>query len=101
MKNLEKTLGSSQSLDEAIDCFHSLEDMRKKWLDQAVAMDDWHKSLRMFMTGFSPSAKAEERDKFIEDAVRKIKETYSREDISSYLTWAIKESAQSLVAKKG
>ncbi len=101
MKNLEKTLHSSQGLDEAIDCFHNLEDMRKKWLDQAVAMDDWHKSLRMFMTGFSPSAKAEERDKFIEDAVRKIKETYSREDISSYLTWAIKESAQSLVARKG
>lgn len=100
MKSLEKTLDSAQSLDEAIDCFHNLEDMRKKWLDQAVAMDDWHKSLRMFMTGFSPSAKPEERDKFIEDAVRKIKETYSREDISAYLTWAIKESAQSLVAKK-
>ena len=63
-------------------------------------MDDWHKSLRMFMTGFSPSAKADERDKFLEDATRKIRETYSREDISSYLSWAIKESAQALVDKK-
>ena len=101
MKNLESTLSSSQGLDEAIDCFHELEDMRKRWLDQAIAMDDWHKSLRMFMTGFSPSAKADEREKFIEDAVRKIKETFSREDISAYLSWAIRESAQSLVAKKG
>jgi len=63
-------------------------------------MDDWHKSLRMFMTGFSPSAKADVRDKFIDDAVRRIRETYSREDISSYLTWAIKENAQALIDKK-
>jgi len=51
----------------------------------------------MFMTGFSPADKPDARDKFIDDAIRKIKETYSREDISSYLSWAIKESAQALV----
>lgn len=100
MKKLETTLAEAKGLDEAIACFHELEEIRKKWLDQAIAMDDWHKSLRMFMTGFSASAKAEERDKFIEDATRKIRETYSREDISSYLAWAIKESAQALVDKK-
>ena len=97
MKQLETTLTESNGLDEAIACFHDLEDLRKKWLVQAISMDDWHKSLRMFMTGFSPSAKADERDKFIDDAIRKIRETYSREDISSYLTWAIKENAQALV----
>ncbi len=100
MKELETTLMEANGLDEAISCFHELEETRKKWLDQAIAMDDWHKSLRMFMAGFSPGAKAEERDKFIDDAIRKIKETYSREDISSYLSWAIKESAQALVDKK-
>ncbi|TFH09322.1 MAG: hypothetical protein E4H14_04670 [Candidatus Thorarchaeota archaeon] len=100
LRKLETTLAESKGLDEAIACFHELEALRKKWLDQAIAMDDWHKSLRMFMTGFSASAKAEERDKFIEDATRKIRETYSREDISSYLTWAIRESAQALVDKK-
>lgn len=100
MKELESTLAESNGLDEAIACFHELEGLRKKWLDKAIAMDDWHKSLRMFMTGFSPSAKADERDKFLEDATRKIRETYSREDISSYLSWAIKESAQALVDKK-
>jgi len=97
MTQLETTLIESNGLDEAIACFHDLEGLRKKWLDQAVSMDDWHKSLRMFMTGFSPSAKADEREKFIDDAIRKIRETYSREDISSYLTWAIKENAQALV----
>ena len=71
--------------------------LRKQWLDKAVSMDDWHKSLRMFMTGFSPAARPDERDKFIEDAIRKVKETYSREDISSYLSWAIRESAQALI----
>ena len=52
------------------------------------------------MTGFSASAKVDERDKFLDDATRKIRETYSREDISSYLSWAIKETAQALVDKK-
>ncbi|MFW9959853.1 MAG: hypothetical protein ACFFDV_02485 [Candidatus Thorarchaeota archaeon] len=100
MNELESTLSVLSNLDETIACFHELEDMRKAWLEKAIAMDDWHKSLRMFMTGFSPAAKAEERDKFIDDAIRKIKETYSREDISSYLSWAIKESAQALVGKR-
>jgi len=100
MRKLESSLAESTGLDEAIASFHELENLRKKWLEQAIAMDDWHKSLRMFMTGFSAGAKADERDKFIEDATRKIRETYSREDISSYLTWAIKETAQALVDKK-
>ena len=100
MKELETTLAESNGLDEAIASFHELEDLRKKWLEQAIAMDDWHKSLRMFMTGFSAGAKADEREKFLEDATRKIKETYSREDISSYLTWAIRETAQALVDKR-
>jgi diketogulonate reductase-like aldo/keto reductase len=97
MKTLEEGLTEAVDLDVAIANFHKLGDMRKKWLEKADSMDDWHKSLRMFMTGFSPADKAEARDKFIDDAVRKIKETYSREDISSYLSWAIRESAQALV----
>ncbi|MFW9925857.1 MAG: hypothetical protein ACFFDM_03705 [Candidatus Thorarchaeota archaeon] len=97
MKTLEGGLTEATDLDEAITNFHELGDMRKQWLEKAISMDDWHKSLRMFMTGFSPADKAETRDKFIDDAIRKIRETYSREDISSYLSWAIKESAQALV----
>ena len=97
METLESGLTEAADLDVAIANFHELGDMRKQWLDKAVAMDDWHKSLRMFMTGFSPTDKPDARDKFIDDAIRKIKETYSREDISSYLSWAIKESAQALV----
>jgi len=97
MKTLEEGLTEAVDLDVAIKNFHELGDMRKKWMEKAVSMDDWHKSLKMFMTGFSPADKAEARDKFIDEAVRKIKETYSREDISSYLSWAIKESAQALV----
>jgi hypothetical protein len=97
MDSLESGLTEAVDLDVAIANFHELGEMRKQWLDKAVSMDDWHKSLRMFMTGFSPADKAEARDKFIDDAIRKIRETYSREDISSYLSWAIKESAQALV----
>jgi hypothetical protein len=101
MNTLEEDLKKAESLPKAISCFHELEDMRGKWLEKAVAMDDWHKSLRMYMTGFSPTSRAEERDKFIDDKIRQIKETYSREDISSYLTWAIKELAQTMVETRG
>ena len=101
MNTLEEDLKKSESLPKAISCFHELEDMRAKWLDKAVAMDDWHKSLRMYMTGFSPTSRAEERDKFIDDKIRQIKETYSREDISSYLIWAIRELAQTMVDTRG
>jgi hypothetical protein len=97
LDSLESGLAEAVDLDVAIKNFHELGEMRKQWLEKAVAMDDWHKSLRMFMTGFSPTDKADARDKFIDDAIRKIKETYSREDISSYLSWAIKVSAQALV----
>ncbi len=97
MKSLEEGLTEAVDLDVAIANFHELGRLRKQWLDKAVSMDDWHKSLRMFMTGFSPADKPEVRDKFIDDAIRKIRETYSREDISSYLSWAIKESALALV----
>jgi hypothetical protein len=101
MNGLETSLDEAESLPKAISCFHELEGMRKDWLDKAVSMDDWHKSLRMYMTGFSPGSKADERDKFIDDKIRQIRETYSREDISSYLTWAIKEIAKEIVETRG
>ncbi len=97
MKSLEEGLTEAVDLDVAIANFHELGTLRKQWLEKAVSMDDWHKSLRMFMTGFSPADKPDVRDKFIDDAIRKIKETFSREDISSYLSWAVRESAQALV----
>jgi hypothetical protein len=97
IKILETSLSEADDLDAAIASFQELGELRRQWLEKAVSMDDWHKSLRMFMTGFSPAAKPDEREKFIEDAIRKIRETYSREDISSYLSWAVRESAQALI----
>ncbi|MCK5239313.1 MAG: hypothetical protein KAR33_07200, partial [Candidatus Thorarchaeota archaeon] len=101
MKKLEDDLEGAEQLDAALEYFNELSTMRTVWVDKAEKMDDWHKSMKMFMAGFSPTASTDEREKFIDDAVRKIRETYSREDISSYLTWAIKLSAQALVDKRG
>ncbi|MFW9907838.1 MAG: hypothetical protein ACFFEF_04625 [Candidatus Thorarchaeota archaeon] len=101
MGTLEKDLTSAQQLDKALEAYNELREMRKEWIEKAEKMDDWHKSLKMFMTGFSPAAGVDEREKFLDDAIRKIKDTYSREDISSYLTWAIREIAQSMVGKRG
>jgi hypothetical protein len=101
MRQLEQDLEQAEQLDKALEYFNELKTMREDWVEKAEKMDDWHKSMKMFLAGFSPAASLDEREKFIEDAVRKIKDTYSREDISSYLTWAIREIAQSMVDKRG
>jgi hypothetical protein len=101
MRELEKELNEATMLDVAISSFNELKELRSGWLEKIEKMDDWHKTLRMFITGFSPSESPEERDKFLDDAVKKIRETFSKEDISSYLTWAIREIAQAMVEKRG
>ncbi len=101
MKELEMNLQNAEQLDKALEYFNELKRMRTEWVEKAEKMDDWHKSMKMFLTGFSPTASIDEREKFLDDAIRKIKDTYSREDISSYLTWAIKEIALTMVGKRG
>jgi uncharacterized phage infection (PIP) family protein YhgE len=101
LKEEEDALQNATILDKAIEHFNKISDLRDGWIEKAEKMDDWHKSLRMFLTGFSASAGADEREKFLEDAIKKIKETYSREDISTYLSWAIRELAQTMVEKRG
>ncbi|MGY5876302.1 MAG: hypothetical protein RTU30_11200 [Candidatus Thorarchaeota archaeon] len=101
LQTLETSLSEAKMLDEAIKQFNEIIQMRSDWVVSAEKMDDWHKSLRMFMTGFSAAASTDERGKFIDEAVKKIKETYSREDISTYLTWALKEITDTMVEKRG
>ncbi len=101
MYELEAKLNEALVLDEALKHFNELKKLRKGWVDKAEKMDDWHKSLKMFMAGFSPAESADKRDEFLDDAVRKIRETYSREDISSYLSWAVRVIADTMVKKRG
>jgi tryptophanyl-tRNA synthetase len=93
---LETDLDNAEQLDKALEYFNELKEMRSEWVEKAEKMDDWHKSMKMFLTGYSPTASQDERLKFLDDAIRKIRETYSREDISSYLSWAIREIAQTM-----
>ncbi|NHJ14510.1 MAG: hypothetical protein EAX95_12595, partial [Candidatus Thorarchaeota archaeon] len=79
--DLEAKLNEAKMLNKAIDTFNEVKTLREEWLEKAEKMDDWHKSMKVFMTGFSPGAGAEQREKFIEEAIKKVKETYSREDI--------------------
>ncbi len=101
LQEAEKSLEKSETLDEAIEHFSKIDELREGWVEKATKMNEWHKSMKMFMAGFSPSASLDDRNKFIDDAIRKIKETYSREDISSYLGWALKEVAETMVSKRG
>jgi hypothetical protein len=101
LKKLETDLSDAKVLNEAITNFNEVKTLRLEWVEKAGKMDDWHKSMKVFLTGFSPSASADQRETFLTDAVKKVKETYSREDISSYLTWAIREIADRMVEKRG
>ncbi len=101
LNKLETELSNATVLSDAITNFNELKGLRTEWIEKAGKMDDWHKSMKVFMTGFSPSASAEQRETFLTDAIKKVKETYSREDISSYLTWAIREIADRMVGKRG
>ncbi|MEE9353623.1 MAG: hypothetical protein V3U94_04290, partial [Candidatus Thorarchaeota archaeon] len=101
LQKAEKNLEESETLDEAIKHFSEIDELREGWVEKATKMNEWHKSMKMFMAGFSPAASQDDRNKFIDDAIRKIKETYSREDISSYLGWALKEIAETMVSKRG
>ncbi|MCK4483537.1 MAG: hypothetical protein KAU89_01845, partial [Candidatus Thorarchaeota archaeon] len=101
LQKAEENLEKSESLDEATKHFNKIIELREGWIEKAGKMNEWHKSMKMFMAGFSPAASLDDRTKFIDDATRKIRETYSREDISSYLGWALKEIAETMVAKRG
>ncbi|TXT55362.1 MAG: hypothetical protein BAJATHORv1_40273 [Candidatus Thorarchaeota archaeon] len=101
MDKLEQQLKNAKSLDNAIEWFNELSKMRVDWVEKAAKMDDWHKSLRVYMAGFSASASADERSKFIDDSTRKIRETFSREDISSYLSWAVQVLVRAMVETRG
>ncbi len=48
-------------LDDALKLFNQLKQSRKDWIDKAEKMDEWHKSLKMYMAGFSPGASADQR----------------------------------------
>jgi hypothetical protein len=101
LKKLETDLAEAQVLSDAIENFNELKGLRNEWVEKAGKMDDWHKSMKVFITGFSPSATPDQRETFLTDAIKKVKETYSREDISSYLTWAIREITDRMVEKRG
>ncbi|MFX1416430.1 MAG: hypothetical protein ACFFC0_06435, partial [Promethearchaeota archaeon] len=101
LKQLETDLNDSKVLEDAIQNYNEVKGLRAEWTDKAQKMDDWHKSMRVFMTGFSPAAAPDQREAFITDAIKKVKETYTRDDISSYLTWAIREIADRMVGKRG
>jgi hypothetical protein len=100
MKKLESDLASARMLDEALKLFNQVKELRKGWVEKAEKMDEWHKTLKMYMTGFSPGASSDQRQKFVDEAIKKIKDTYSREDISSYLSWAVKEIVASMMEKR-
>ncbi len=100
MKELEALLEAAEMLDKAIGYFNELKELRVGWIDKTQSMDDWHKTLKMYLAGFSPAASSDDRDKFLDGAVKKIRDTFSKEDISTYLSWAIRVLAEAMIQKR-
>ncbi|MFX1602515.1 MAG: hypothetical protein ACFFCK_03460, partial [Promethearchaeota archaeon] len=62
LKKLETDLNDSKTLEDAIQSYNEVKGLRAEWTDKAQKMDDWHKSMRVFMTGFSPAASPDQRE---------------------------------------
>jgi len=100
LEQAEENLLKARMLSELLGTYEEIQALRERWRRKLDEIDDWHKTLRMYLSGFNPRAPPAERDKYIEDAKKRIKETFSRKDISTYLSWALQEIALAMIEGK-
>ena len=100
LEEAEENLMKARRLSELLSIYEQIQSLREQWRKKLDDIDDWHKTLRMYLSGFNPRAPPVERDKYIEETIKRIKETFSRNDISTYLSWALQEIALAMVEGK-
>ena len=93
LDNLRERLINVTSLPEAIDLFTTLRRLESQWLDRLKQLDEWHKALRIFLADFNPAAPKADRTRALDEIEKRIRETYTSEDVASYLSWAARELA--------
>ena len=100
ISELKSTLLKTPSLKDATDFFEEIRSLEEGWVRKVTEIHEWHKTLRVFLASFDPTASEGELYRQIEDIKRSIKETYPKEDISSYLSWAAEEIVETMLKKK-
>jgi hypothetical protein len=100
ISELKDKLQRTPSLKEAVDLFEEIRSLEEGWGRKIAEIHEWHKTLRVFLASFDPKASEGELYRQVEDIKRAIKETYPKEDISSYLSWAAEELVETMLKKK-
>lgn len=100
LQNMRDKLETVDSLPEAIDIFTTIRRLEDQWLEKIKRLDEWHKALRVFLADYNPTAPKAERNRQLNEIEKRIRETYSSEDTSNYLTWAARELAAVMSEKK-
>ncbi len=100
LEQAEENLLKARMLSELLSTYEEIQSLREQWRRKLDEIDDWHKTLRMYLSGFNPKAPPAERDKYIEESKKRIKDTFSRNDISTYLCWALQEIALAMIEGK-
>jgi hypothetical protein len=100
ISELKDKLQRTPSLKEAVDLFEEIRSLEERWGRKIAEIHEWHKTLRVFLASFDPKASEGELYRQVEDIKRAIKETYPKEDISSYLSWAAEELVETMLKKK-
>ncbi|MFX1520250.1 MAG: hypothetical protein ACFFCD_10060 [Promethearchaeota archaeon] len=100
ISGLKEKLQRTSSLKEAVDNFEEIRSLEEGWGRKVAEIHEWHKTLRVFLASFDPKASEGEVYRQVEDIKRAIKETYPKEDISSYLSWAAEELVETMLKKK-
>jgi hypothetical protein len=100
IESLRERLINVTSLSEAIDLFTTLRRLESQWLDRLKQLDEWHKALRVYLADFNPAAPKADRTRALDDIEKRIRETYTSEDVASYLSWAARELAALMSEKR-
>ncbi|MFX1562962.1 MAG: hypothetical protein ACFFDP_06610 [Promethearchaeota archaeon] len=98
--NLRQRMETITSLPEAIDLFTTIRRLESQWVEKLVEIDEWHKALRVFLADYNPSSPKAERNRQLDEIEKRIRETYTREDTASYLSWAARELGAAMSEKR-
>ncbi len=100
ISDLKEKLLKTPSLSDASDFFEQIRRLEEGWSKKVTDIHEWHKTLRVFLASFDPTASEGELFRQVEDIKRSIKETYPADDVSSYLSWAAEEIVETMLKKK-
>jgi DNA-binding ferritin-like protein len=100
VENLRQRMTTIVSLPEAIDLFTTIRRLESQWEEKLVEIDEWHKALRVFLADYNPGAPKAERNRQLDEIEKRIRDTYTREDTASYLSWAARELAAAMSEKR-